>query len=58
MPEITIGNRSMAQGFVSDERIIKIYFGHTLMYLYVGYTLLDSDEKYLLDSDGNNLMCL
>lgn len=39
------------------ENVIVIYYGHTTIYLHVGYTLLDSDAKYLLDSDGNNLIC-
>jgi hypothetical protein len=39
------------------EGIIVIYYGHTTIYLHVGFTLIDAEENFLLDSDGNNLIC-
>jgi hypothetical protein len=55
--QMTVGDRSVTAVFLDDERINAIYYGHTLIYIYVGYTLIDADEKILVDSDGNNLTC-
>lgn len=58
MGSLTVGNRSISFVSVGNGTVIRIYYGKTLIYLYVGYTLQDSDGKNLLDADGNNLMCL
>ena len=57
MGQITVGNKSVVSASVGNDMINRIYFGHTLIYIYVGKTLLDADGKFLLDSNGNNLMC-
>lgn len=56
--QISVGNNSVISAFVGDDRVIAIFYGHTLIYVYVGYTLIDANDNYLLDSDGNNLLCL
>ena len=57
MGKMTVGNKSIASVFIGDARVNAVYLGHTIIYIYVGYTLLDSDGKFLLDADGNNLIC-
>lgn len=58
MGSMTVGNRSISFVSVGNGTVIRIYYGKTLIYLYVGYQLLDADENVLLDADGNNLMCI
>lgn len=42
---------------IDDESVNVLFFGHITIYIHLGYQLLDSAEKILLDSDGKNLLC-
>lgn len=55
--QISVGNNTVRSVYVGEETVNRIYYGDTLIYLYVGNELIDSDGKYLLDSNENNLMC-
>lgn len=56
--QVTVGNKSVRDVFLGDDRVVAIYYGSALVYQYGGFTLQDSAGNDLLDSEENNLISL